>query len=89
MRMFWAHRTRESDFANSTRLIEAAVDTLLGYTSEFSESLRKMFIMENVKLVQKLKIYNELTPAMYLPHSFKSCQFVSSLPSIHPYTCSH
>ena len=53
MRMFWAHRTRESDFANSTRLIEAAVDTLLGYTSEFSESLRKMFIMENVKLAQK------------------------------------
>lgn len=53
MRMFWGHRTRESDFANSTGLIEAAVDTLLGYTSEFSESLRKMFIMENVKLVQK------------------------------------
>ena len=41
MSMFWGHRTGETDFANSTRLIEAAVDTLSGYTSEFSESLIK------------------------------------------------
>ena len=53
MRMFWGQRTGETDFANSTRLLEAAVDTFSGYTSEFSESLRKTFIMESVKLVQK------------------------------------
>ena len=51
--MFWGQRTGETDFANSTRLLEAAVDTFSGYTSEFSESLRKTFIMESVKLVQK------------------------------------
>ena len=57
--MFWGHRTGETDFANSTRLIEAIIDILLGYTSEFPESLRKNFIMESVKLVQSEKKYNE------------------------------
>lgn len=43
VRVFWGHRNGETYFAYSTWWIKAGIDVLLGYTSEFSESLKNFY----------------------------------------------